>query len=150
MGGLLALDTADAESEELKYGAHPLGVTLGEVVVDGHYVHAHAGKAIEKDGQGGNKRFSFTGLHLGDHAAVQGNASDELNVKVNHFPCDGLVTNLDGLAAESARGAFNGGKCLGHDLVEILRTSGIKEVFFDSTEGGLSCFNAFYIRLCRG
>ena len=62
--------------------AHPLGVALGEVVVDGDDVHALAGERVEIDGQRGDQRLAFAGLHLGDLALVQHHAADQLHVEV--------------------------------------------------------------------
>ena len=44
-------DDADGQPEELVDLAHPLGVALGEIVVDGDDVHAAAGERIEIDRQ---------------------------------------------------------------------------------------------------
>ena len=44
-------DDADLEAEEAVDLAHPLGVALGEVVVDGDEVHALAGERVEVGGQ---------------------------------------------------------------------------------------------------
>ena len=41
----LVHDAADAEAQELVDAAHPLGVALGEVVVDGDDVHAACRRA---------------------------------------------------------------------------------------------------------
>ncbi len=43
-------DDADREPEELVDRAHPGGVALGEVIVDGHDMDAAAGERIEIDG----------------------------------------------------------------------------------------------------
>ncbi len=75
-------DVADSQAEEAVDLAHPLGVALGEIVVDGDDVHALAGKRIEINRQRGDQRLAFAGLHLGDLAFVQDHAADELNVEV--------------------------------------------------------------------
>ena len=62
--------------------AHPLGVALGEVVVDGDDVHAAAGQRIEIDRQRRDQRLALAGLHLGDAAFVQDHAADQLHVEV--------------------------------------------------------------------
>jgi hypothetical protein len=43
-------DNADAEAEELVELAHPLGVALGEVVVNGNHVDAAAAESVEING----------------------------------------------------------------------------------------------------
>ena len=61
---------------------HPLGVAPGQVVVDGDDVDALAGEGVEVGGQGRDQGLALTGLHLGDVAAVQGDAADQLDVEV--------------------------------------------------------------------
>ena len=87
--GLLALlvvepvhDDADGEAEEAVDLAHPFGVALGEVVVDGDDVHAAAGERVEIDRQRRDQRLAFAGLHLGDLAFVQDHAADQLHVEM--------------------------------------------------------------------
>jgi hypothetical protein len=77
--------TADGEAEEFVKVAHPLAVTSGEVVIHGDDVHAAAGEGIEEDGQRADERLPFTGGHFGDHAAMQGDAADELHIESG--PC---------------------------------------------------------------
>ncbi len=87
--GLLALlvveavhDDADREAEEIVDLAHPLGVALGQVVVDGDDVDAAPGQRVEIDRQRRDQRLAFAGLHLGDPALVQDHAADELHVEM--------------------------------------------------------------------
>ena len=47
-------DDAHGKAQEVVELAHPLGVAGGQVVVDGHHMHALAGKGIEGHGQGGH------------------------------------------------------------------------------------------------
>ena len=98
-------DDADGEAEELVDLAHPLGVALGQVVVDGDDVDAVAGERVEIAGEGGDEGFAFAGLHFGDFALVQDHAADELHVEVAH---------LDGAPA----GLADDGEGFGQDLVE--------------------------------
>ena len=99
----LVLDTADGETEVTEERSHPVRVPLGEVVVDRDDVDAKAGERVEIDGQGRDKRFSLTGLHFRDHSAVEGDAADELDIEVNHFPWQGVVADLD-LASRTCGG----------------------------------------------
>ena len=78
------LDDADAHAEEAVEAAHPLGVAAGQVVVDGDDVDALAFERIEVGGQRGDERLAFARLHLGDLAAVQHHAADQLHVEVPH------------------------------------------------------------------
>ena len=111
VGGLLGLALharhvhTHAQSQEVVQAPHPLGVAPGQVVVDGHHVHALARQGIEHHRQGGHQRFAFAGAHLGDLAAVQGHATDELHIEVPH-----LQRALAGLAGQR--------KGLGQDFIE--------------------------------
>ena len=80
----LVLDDADRHAQEAVQAAHPLRVAAGQVVVDGDHVDALAGQRVEVGGQGGDERLAFAGLHLGDAAAVQHHAADQLHVEVPH------------------------------------------------------------------
>ncbi len=73
------------KAEEAVDLAHPLGVALGEVVVDGDDVDAVAGERVEVAGKGGDEGLAFAGLHLGDLALVEDHAADELDVEVAHL-----------------------------------------------------------------
>ena len=51
-------------------GAHPLRVTLGEVVVDGNHVYAFSGKRVEEYGKGCYKGFTLTCCHFRNHTPL--------------------------------------------------------------------------------
>ena len=51
---------------ELIERSHPLGVSLGEVVVDGHHVYAFAREGVEEYGESRHEGLTLTGSHLGD------------------------------------------------------------------------------------
>ena len=76
--------TPTLQAEELVEAAHPFGVALGQVVVDGDHVDALAGEGVEVAGQGGDQRLAFTGFHFGDLALVQHHAADQLDVEMAH------------------------------------------------------------------
>ena len=98
-------DDADGEAEEAVDLAHPLGVALGEIVVDGDDVDAVAGERVEIAGQRGDEGFAFAGLHFGDLAGVEDHAADHLDVEVAH--------------ADGARAGFaDDGEGFGKDVVE--------------------------------
>ena len=82
--GEVVLDDADRQPEEAVDAAHPLGVAPGQVVVDGDDVDALAGERVQVGRQRRDERLAFAGLHLGDAAAVQHHAADELDVEVPH------------------------------------------------------------------
>ena len=50
--------------------AHPLRVTLGEVVVHGNNVYALSGKCVEEHGEGCNKGLTLTGSHFRNHTPL--------------------------------------------------------------------------------
>ena len=103
----IVLQQADGHAQVLVDAAHPLGVALGQVVIDGNDMHALAGDSVEVAGQGGDEGLAFAGLHLGDVALVKRHGADELHVKVTH--------------AHGALGSLtHGGKGLGEHVVERL------------------------------
>jgi len=101
----LGQDHAHLEPEEAVYPAHPLGVTLGQVVVDRDHVDALAGQRVEVGGKDGGERLALTGLHLGDVAQVQRRAAHQLDIEVP--------------LAEGALGRLAcGGERLGEQVIE--------------------------------
>ena len=98
---------ADGQPEEAVHPAHPLGVALGEVVVDRDDVDALAGERVEVGRQRRDEGLALTGLHLGDVAEVQRGAAHDLDVVV-------------ALAERAAGGLADGGERLGQQVVEGL------------------------------
>ncbi len=98
-------DHAGGEAQEAVDLAHPAAIALGEVVVDGDDMHALAGERVQIDGEGGDQRLAFAGLHLGDVALMQHHAADQLHVEVT--------------LAEGALGGFaDGGESRNEEIVE--------------------------------
>ena len=64
--------------------AHPLHAELRQVIVGRHQVRAPTGESIQVQRQCGDQRLAFTGLHLGDLAAMQHSSADELHVEMAH------------------------------------------------------------------
>ena len=75
-------DAARGQAQEAVDLPHPFAVALGEIVVDRHHMHAFAGQRVQIDGQGGDQGLAFAGLHLGDIAAMQHHAADQLDVEM--------------------------------------------------------------------
>ena len=100
-------DQAHGKAHEAVDLAHPLGVTLGQVVVDGDDVNALTGQRVQIGRQGGHQRFAFAGLHLGDAALVQHDAAHQL---------DGVGAH----AQHAVGGLPHGGKCLRQNVVQRL------------------------------
>ncbi len=107
LGLHLGQDHANLEAEELVHPAHPLGVALGQVVVDRDDVHALAGQRVQVRGQQRGQRLAFTGPHLRDVAQVDGAATHQLDVEVP-------------LAEDPVRGLAHGGERLREELVQSL------------------------------
>ena len=103
----VVLEQTDGHAQVLVDAAHPLGVALCQVIVDGNDMHALAGDSVEVAGQGGDERLALAGLHLGDVALVQCHGANELHVKVAHT--HGALGSLT-----------HGGKGLGEHVVERL------------------------------
>ncbi len=100
-------DDTGLHAEKVVDLPHPVGITLGQIVVDGHDMDPLAGQGPEVDGQGRDEGLAFTGPHLGDAALVQDHAADELDVVVSH-------------AEDATRGLAYDGKGLVHEPVERL------------------------------
>ena len=83
----------------------PLGVTLGQVVVDGDDVNAVSGEGVEVSGENFHQRFTFTGFHLGDTALMEDDAADELHPVGTH-------------AQHTVRSLADGGKGIGQNVVQ--------------------------------
>ncbi len=101
------LDRPDGHPQAVIERAHPLGVTTGEVVVDGDDVDPLALQRVEIGGQSGDERLAFASDHLGDIAAMQNHAAHELDVIVSHLE-------------ESTPGLATGGERLGQEIVQRL------------------------------
>ncbi len=123
-------DQADGKAQKAVDLAHPFRVAPGQVVVDGHDMHALARQAVQVGGQRRHQGFALAGLHLGDAALVQHNAAQHLHGEVPHpqhavggFPADGERVGQDALQRLAVRKALpeRGGLGLqlfvGHRLV---------------------------------
>ena len=62
----MLVDAIHRESVEHIERSHPLGVTLGEVVVDGYHMHTVACEGVEEHRQCGDESLTLTGCHLGN------------------------------------------------------------------------------------
>ena len=98
-------DDADREPEKRVDLPHPLGVALGQIVVDGDDMYAAAGQRVQIDRERRDQRLAFAGLHLGNLALVQHHAADELNVEM-------------ALAERALAGLAHGGESGDENVVE--------------------------------
>ena len=95
-------DEADAQTEEPVELAHPLGVAPSQIVVDRDHMDAVAGQRVEVDRQRRDKGLALAGLHLGDLAAMEHDAADDLNREVTHpqHPVGGLAAGREGVGQD--------------------------------------------------
>ena len=100
-------DHSDAHSEEPVDLAHPVGVAPGKIVVHRDDVDALALEGVEIDCKCRDERLSFARLHLGDLAAMESDAADQLNIVM-------------ALPEGSDRRLADGRKGLGKEVVELL------------------------------
>ena len=80
-------------------------------------MHAFSCQRIEVDGQGGGQGFALTRAHLCNFALVQGDATDQLHVKVAHFH-------------DALRALANHGKGFGQNIIHgfALLESGFERI----------------------
>ena len=86
--GAVLVDTVYAEAVEHVQRAHPLRVTLGEVVIHRDDVDTITREGIEEDGKRSDESLTFPRSHLGDLTLVQDGTPEELHVVVHHVPGD--------------------------------------------------------------
>ena len=82
--------------------AHPLGIALGQEVIDRHHVHPLARQAVEITRQRGHQGLAFAGLHFGDFTPMQHHPADHLDVVVPlpEGPLGRLAHRGEGLGQE--------------------------------------------------
>ena len=111
--GAMLVDAIHRQAVELVERSHPLGVTLGQIVVDRHHVDAVSGEGVEEDGERCHERLTFTRCHLGDFSLVEHLTAEELHIVVNHLPFQVVsasrpVVVVDGLVAVDGDEVFGG------------------------------------------
>ena len=79
--GIMFSMWATVIAEPLEDAAVPLGVALGEVVVDRDEVDAGARQRVQVERQRGDERLPLAGLHLGDVALVEDDPAHQLDVE---------------------------------------------------------------------
>ena len=128
------------QPQEVVQAPHPLGITIGQVVVDGDHVHALPGQGIEVDGQGGGKGLALAGAHLGDLALVQGHRALQLDVEVAHLhgALGALAHHCKGLGQERVKGF-----ALGDTLAELVGL-GAQGLVVELLEVGLQGIDALH------
>jgi hypothetical protein len=81
------LNAAHAHAELVVYGAHPLGVSFGEIVIDCDYVDTVPGESVKIGRQGGDQGFAFAGFHFGDLSLMENDSPSQLLVVMPHLQC---------------------------------------------------------------
>jgi hypothetical protein len=76
---------AGRQAQPAVQAAHPFGIALRQVVVDGDDVHALAGQRVQIGRQGRHQRLALARAHFRDLAVVQDHAADHLDVEVAHL-----------------------------------------------------------------
>ena len=92
--GAVLVDAVYTQTMEHVEWSHPLGVTLGEVVIHRHHVHPIAREGIEEDWECRYQRLPFPCGHFGDLPLVEYRTPKELYIIVYHIPED-LITTSD-------------------------------------------------------
>ncbi len=90
---------AHRHAQTLIDAPHPVGIALGQVVVDRDDVDAFSGQRVEIHRQRRHQRLAFTGFHFGDFAAMEHDAADQLHVEMPH-----VEVAASGLAHGGERG----------------------------------------------
>jgi hypothetical protein len=80
----VALNRPHGQAQSHVQRSHPLHVAAGQVVVHRHDMDAFAFDRVQIGGQRRHQRLAFARHHLGDRAAVQHHAADQLDVVVPH------------------------------------------------------------------
>ena len=96
---------------------HPVGVTLGKVVVHRHYVDTTAREAVEVGGRHRHEGLSLAGLHLHNAAGIQHDGAHQLHVvgPLPQHPVGGLPGQRKGFRQYVIQGL-----ALGQTLLELL------------------------------
>ena len=84
--GFVLVDAIHGKAEELVHRAHPLGVTLGQVVVHSDHMNALARQCVKVNWQRSHEGLAFTSGHLSNLALVQHDTTDDLAVVMHHVP----------------------------------------------------------------
>lgn len=66
---------------------HPLGVSLGEIIVHRDEMDAFPFQRVQIDGQRRDQGFPLSGFHLGNAAAMENHTADQLHIEMSHVEC---------------------------------------------------------------
>ena len=82
------IDTVNTKTMELKDRCHPSAVSLGKIIIHSYQMNTIATQGIEVHRKRRNKRFTLTSLHFTNFPLMKDDSSNQLDVVVNHIPCD--------------------------------------------------------------
>ena len=133
----MLVDAVHAEAVELEEHTHPLGVALGQIVVDGHHVHTLAGQSVEVDRQRGHQRLALARGHLGNLAAVEYHATDNLHVVVHHVPGDLVAAGHPVVPVESLVALDGDGRVRSREVAVVVCGGNLHRLVLRKTLGGL-------------
>ena len=93
------LDVAHGRAQALVHAAVPLGVALGQVVVDRDQVDVLARHRVQVQRQAGDEGLALAGLHLRDVALVEDDAAHQLDIEdaLPRLALAGLADGCEGL-----------------------------------------------------
>ncbi len=98
-------NASDRQTEVFVDRPHPVGITAGEIIIDGNDVDAFTGQGVEVNRQGRHQGLALTGFHLGNFTLVQNDATDQLHIEMTH-------------AESSFRRLAHDRKCLRQEVIE--------------------------------
>ena len=73
-------NAADAQPQSLMHDAHPIGIALGEIIIDRHHMHGASRQGVQIAWQSGDKRFAFAGFHFRNGTIMQHHAANHLHI----------------------------------------------------------------------
>ena len=73
-------NTADAQPQSLMHDTHPIGIALGEIIIDRHHMHGAARQGVQITRQSGDQCFAFAGFHFRNGAIMQHHAANHLHI----------------------------------------------------------------------
>ena len=100
----MLVDAIHGQTVEHIERSHPLGVTLGQIVVDGHHVNTVAREGIQEHRERSHEGLTFTRCHFRNLTLMEHGTTEELHVIVDHVPLQVVTAGhpmvvIDGLVA---------------------------------------------------
>ena len=103
-------NNAHGQSQETVHLAHPLSITLCQIIVDRYNLHTLAAQRVQVGRTGGYQRLAFTSTHLSYTALVKHDAANELYREMLHI--QGSFCRLT-----------DSGKCLRQNVIQCFAPS---------------------------